>query len=114
MAQKRLATHLVRLVAEEVDRIPLTQIEVAQRVRLVPAGREDVKGDLTADGLAQRLASGREAEVECGRTHVGQAPRAELLLERTNQRGAHVVRLVVDLEVDALLDAAEEREVSIE
>jgi hypothetical protein len=49
---------LVRLVAEEVDGAVLDAADlllgfhVLQAVRLVPAGGEDVEGDLAADGVA--------------------------------------------------------------
>jgi hypothetical protein len=49
---------LVRLVAEEVDGAVLDAaglllgFDVLQAVRLVPAGGEDVEGDLAADGVA--------------------------------------------------------------
>ena len=49
---------LVRLVAEEVDLAVLDAadlllgLDVLQTVRLVPAGREDIEGDLAADGVA--------------------------------------------------------------
>lgn len=48
------------LVAEEVDVLVLDAgrflfgLEVAQAVGLVPAGGEDVEGDLAADGVAVR------------------------------------------------------------
>lgn len=49
---------LVRLVAEEVDRAVLDAadlllgLDVLQAVCLVPAGGEDVEGDLAANGVA--------------------------------------------------------------
>lgn len=50
---------LVRLVAEEVDGLEVDAVgqvlvgfDVLQAVRLVPAGGEDVEGDLAADGVA--------------------------------------------------------------
>ena len=56
---------LVRLVAEEVDRgvvdaarQVLLVRDVLQAVRLVPALREDVEGDLAADGVAGNIGSG--------------------------------------------------------
>lgn len=50
---------LVRLVAKEVDggvlnaiRLLGVGLEVSKAVSLVPAGWEDIEGDLTADGVA--------------------------------------------------------------
>ena len=49
---------LVRLVAEEVDGAVLDAADlllgfhVLQAVRLVPSSREDIEGDLAADGVA--------------------------------------------------------------
>lgn len=84
---------LERLITEEVHRgISNTArllglaLQVLQAVRLVPAGGEDVEGDLAAD-----------AE--------GQAQVAEALAQLLDELLADLVLLVVDLVVDALLNA---------
>lgn len=76
----------VRLVAKEVDVGPPFRLDVLQRVRLVPTLGEDVKGDLSADG-------------------VGQAVVGELLLESSDERLADVVLCVIRFELVSLLDA---------
>lgn len=84
---------LVGLVAKEVDRGVLNTtglfglgLEVLQAVGLVPAGGEDVEGDLAAD-----------AE--------GQAEVAEALAQLADEDLADLVHLVVGLVIVALLGA---------
>lgn len=82
---------LVRLISEEVNRLVihairqvLVRLDVAQGVRLVPAGGEDVEGDLATDGVS-------EADV------------GEGLLELGDHGGADIVGLVVRLVLVALV-----------
>ncbi len=78
---------LIRLIPEKMHRRKvhlapgalLLGLDVLQAVRLVPAGREDVEGDLPADGIG-------EAEV------------GELLFQGGDEGGADVVRRVVRFE----------------
>ncbi len=78
---------LIRLIPEKVHRRKvhlapralLLGLDVLQAIRLVPAGREDVEGDLAADGI--------------GETEVG-----ELLFQGGDEGGADVVCGVVRFE----------------
>lgn len=81
-------THLVRLVAEEVNFLPVAA-DVLQRVRLVPAHGKHVKANLPANAK-------REAVV------------GKLLLERGNEGCANLVDLVERLKVVAFLEAVGE------
>ncbi|KAI3487832.1 hypothetical protein L1887_48207 [Cichorium endivia] len=90
---------LVGLVAEKVDLVPAELLcrgasvslavvdrHVAQRIRLVPSVRKDVKRDLTANRERKPIV-------------------AKLLLERIDKGVADVVDLVVLFKLDSLLDA---------
>jgi hypothetical protein len=79
----KIITTVIRLVAEKVNRRivhtigqVLVGLDVTQTVRLVPAGREDVEGDLAADGVC-------EADV------------GEGFFELADHGGAYVVLFVV-------------------
>lgn len=60
------------LVTEEVDRLVvdtsnlLFRLHVLQAVSLVPAGREDIKRDLTADGVAVWKSHGQNERLLTG------------------------------------------------
>ena len=83
--------HLERLVTKEVHLLPAVRkalgslVNVVERVCLVPAGREHVKADLTADTVRKTVVS-------------------ELCLERVDKLLADLVLLVELLKVVALLD----------
>jgi hypothetical protein len=48
-------TNLVGLIAEEMNFLKLLVFDVAQAVCLVPAMREDIKRDLTADRVGETI-----------------------------------------------------------
>lgn len=49
----KVVAALKGLVSKEVDLIEITLVEEVQAVRLVPAGREDIERDLTADAVRE-------------------------------------------------------------
>ena len=125
-----VVTALGRLVAEEVDRGVLDAarllglvLEVRQAERLVPAGGEDVEGDLAADREAvvrrgeMRLAivitrlfflcNATVTESDKGEEggDVRQSQVAEALPKLLDHGGAHLVLVVVLEEVETLLMA---------
>jgi hypothetical protein len=50
---KAVITHLIRLVAKEMDLIETLILDMSQTIGLVPPRGEDVKRDLTADGVGE-------------------------------------------------------------
>lgn len=74
------------LVAEKVDSVEALVLDVSEAVSLVPSSGENVKRDLTTNGVSEREV--REASFECG-DHIG----------------TDVVFFIVFLEIVALLDA---------
>ena len=70
----KVVAALKGLVAEEVDLIEITLVEELQAVRLVPAGREDIERDLTADAE-------REVEVLELLLHGGDHVLADVVLQ---------------------------------
>lgn len=81
-----MQTYLVRLVSEEVDVGESLLLDMLECVRLVPSLREDVEGNLAADGVCEAIVW-------------------ELVLQGGNEFGANFMLLVVLLEIDTFLNA---------
>lgn len=85
-------------IAEEMDGMVvdagdlLLSLDVLQAVGLVPAGWEDIKGDLAADREAAQMSMGRNGQ---GSIDLHEAIVRELFLQGVNQVPSDVVRLVV-------------------
>lgn len=109
----KVVAALGRLVAEEVnvlvcDAVGLLglALEVLEAVGLVPAGGEDVKGDLAADGEAKKGEVSRRTPENAGRGgYIRQTEVAKLLLEDGDKLLADLGVLVVGLKLVALLVA---------
>lgn len=109
------------LVSEEVDLLVSDSVgllglvlEVAQTVSLIPAGGEDVEGNLAADGeaacmlLAGAQAEGGENEFKIGKrksSGIRKSQVAEFLLENSNELLSDLGILIVGLELVSLLGA---------